>query len=172
MIEFREAAGSGIITSQIPGAAFRQEVEIRFVINPNRQAEQSNAMALTQFMMSIPFVGSQPRSVWALARNAWNRIGTPGSKPPFEEIWPEEIYKLQVQVADAQLKMERAQAAQMLAQGQATPEPGAQGAQGAQGGAPNQGNMMQFPSAMGIDLPPIPEQPNDAAKDVQLAGAA
>lgn len=157
-------ATSPVVEGKIHGAAFAQNIEVRFNLNPNRSAEQQNAQALFQFMMAIPFVNSQPRAVRALARNAWDKAGTPGTKPDFDtEIWPEEVYQIQQDMADTQLQMQKAQADSQKAQMQQQVQqpPGL-----APGGPPSPASP--FPGVTGMNLP-RPEQPDHSEEDVMVA---
>ncbi len=116
VLKFHQVEGDRVREIEIPGSAFRQHVKFRAQINPNRQADQQNAMSIHQLMLAIPYINQIPQAVRALSKQVYDKTGSVGSKEPFEAIWPREQYEIQKQMADDQLRLQAFQIAQQKQQ--------------------------------------------------------
>ena len=81
----------------VSNSVFDRDVDFRFELNPNRQAEQQNRLQLYQLLTQIPFVAQDPRKVRALAKKVYESSG----EKDFEIIWPESDLQLDVQTPPA-----------------------------------------------------------------------
>ena len=139
---------------RIPQRAFQQDINIEFVINPNRTYEQQVNERLVQFMSKIPQVANNPQGMRELVKDYYESYG----KKNFKNIWPQITVQAQQQ---QQRAVEAAQGLppQPMLGGQSgqlgAPQPGAQQAPG-QPMLPGATNVLPFPQ-------PPPEQPHGEA---------
>lgn len=66
---------------------FQEDVNFRFLINPNRFQERQDNQLLFSLMMSIPFIQQNPAAVRQLAKELYQSLG----KKNFDQIWPEQL---------------------------------------------------------------------------------
>ena len=66
---------------------FKEDIDFRFELNPNRQLEQETNLMLFNLFSQIPFVGQNPEAVRVLAKQTYESLG----KKNFDEIWPSQV---------------------------------------------------------------------------------